>query len=135
LRTYPVLPEIFTLGHRNVQGVVWDHLRERIIAHEHGPRGGDEINLLLPGANYGWPVVTSGIDYSGAIISPYRKLPGYQSPLLTFTPSIAPADMALYDGELFPIGAVTFWWRHWHGRVACTAYGSTPAVSRCGKYC
>ncbi len=115
------LPEIFTIGHRNVQGVVWDHLRERIIAHEHGPRGGDEINLLLPGGNYGWPAVTSGIDYSGAIISPFRELPGYLSPLLTFTPSIAPADIALYDGELFP---------DWHGDFLVAALARTRGVHR-----
>lgn len=114
-------PEIFTLGHRNVQGVVWDHLRGRIVAHEHGPRGGDEINILQAGANYGWPAVTSGIDYSGAIISPYRELPGYRAALLTFTPSIAPADITLYDGDQFPA---------WRGDFLIAALARARGVHR-----
>lgn len=95
------LDAIYTYGNRNVQGVVVDTARGMVFAHEHGPRGGDEINVLAPGANYGWPVATHGIDYSGAMISPYKSRPGMVDPVVVWTPSIAPAGMALYDGELF----------------------------------
>ncbi|WP_211315744.1 PQQ-dependent sugar dehydrogenase [Isoalcanivorax indicus] len=97
-----VLPEIYTLGHRNPQAIVYDAEGDRLLAHEHGPRGGDEINLLEPGKNYGWPLVTHGKDYTGARITPFESLPGFEPPLLDWTPSIAPAGMTLYRGELFP---------------------------------
>ena len=93
-------PEIYTLGHRNPQGlVVVDGVP---YAHEHGARGGDELNRIEPGANYGWPITTGGIDYTYARITPYRNLPGIQPPLVEWTPSIAPAGLAWYDGALFP---------------------------------
>lgn len=95
-------PEIFSYGHRNVQGIVLDRDSGRIWAHEHGPRGGDELNLIRAGANFGWPVVTTGVDYSGARVSPYTSLPGMVDPLLEWTPSIAPAGLALYRGDVFP---------------------------------
>ncbi|MCH8497497.1 MAG: PQQ-dependent sugar dehydrogenase [Marinobacter sp.] len=97
-----VAPEIYSYGHRNVQGLIYDSASDRLIAHEHGPRGGDEINLILSGKNYGWPVVTHGLDYTGARITPFTERPNMQPPLLHWTPSIAPSGMALYDGELFP---------------------------------
>jgi glucose/arabinose dehydrogenase len=96
------LPEIFTLGHRNAQGIVVDPASGDIWVHEHGPRGGDELNRLTPGANYGWPVATHGVDYSGASISPYTSRPGMADPLLVWTPSIAPAGMTQVSGKLFP---------------------------------
>ena len=93
-------PEIYSIGHRNPQGmVVVDGVP---YAHEHGARGGDELNRIEPGANYGWPVTTGGIDYTYARITPYRSLPGIQPALLEWTPSIAPAGLAWYDGPLFP---------------------------------
>lgn len=93
-------PEIYSLGHRNPQGlVVVDGVP---YAHEHGSRGGDELNRIESGANYGWPVTTGGIDYTHARITPYRELPGIQPPLVEWTPSIAPAGLAWYDGTLFP---------------------------------
>jgi glucose/arabinose dehydrogenase len=95
------LPEIFTMGHRNVQGLVVDPLSGDIWAHEHGPRGGDELNRLSPGSNYGWPVATHGVDYSGASISPYTSRPGMVDPVLVWTPSIAPAGMTQVSGDLF----------------------------------
>jgi aldose sugar dehydrogenase len=113
--------EVFTLGHRNVQGVVVDASTGRVFAHEHGPRGGDELNELHAGANYGWPVVTEGIDYSGALVSPFTRLPGYEAPLLTFTPSIAPADLALYRGEAFA---------HWQGDLLIAALARQTGVHR-----
>ena len=97
-----VLPEIFSYGHRNPQAVVYDPQSNLIYTHEHGPRGGDELNLMRPGVNYGWPAITYGIDYSGATISPYTSLPGMEQPLTYWDPSIAPSGMTLYQGELFP---------------------------------
>ncbi|WP_339648189.1 PQQ-dependent sugar dehydrogenase [Halopseudomonas pelagia] len=96
------LPELYSIGHRNVQGLIYDAQGQRVLAHEHGPRGGDEINLVEPGKNYGWPKITFGVDYSGAVISPHTELPGLEQPLLHWTPSIAPAGFSLYRGELFP---------------------------------
>ncbi len=95
-------PEIYSYGHRNVQGLLFDTQHQRLIAHEHGPRGGDEINIIKPGANYGWPMATGGLDYNGAHITPYHTYPGTESALLEWTPSIAPSGMALYTGALFP---------------------------------
>ncbi|WP_438764915.1 PQQ-dependent sugar dehydrogenase [Kushneria sp. TE3] len=94
-------PEILSYGHRNVQGLVVDS-DDRIIMHEHGPKGGDEINIIIPGGNYGWPVATTGLDYTGARVTPFDEYPGMQSPLYEWTPSIAPSGMTLYDGALFP---------------------------------
>ncbi|MBL37991.1 MAG: glucose dehydrogenase [Xanthomonadales bacterium] len=96
------LPEIYSYGHRNIQGLLHDAETGMIWQHEHGPRGGDEINLIRAGENYGWPVATHGIDYSGAIVSPYETRPGMVDPLLVWTPSIAPSGMTLYRGGLFP---------------------------------
>ena len=100
--TEGALPEIYSYGHRNVQGLVYDAETGTVWQHEHGPRGGDEINVIRPGQNYGWPVATHGIDYSGAIVSPYETRPGMIDPLLVWTPSIAPAGMTLYRGQPFP---------------------------------
>ena len=96
------LPEIYSYGHRNVQGIVWDAQAGLLYAHEHGPRGGDELNAIAPGANYGWPVATFGLDYSGAVISPFSERPGMVSPLHQWTPSIAPSGMVIYRGTMFP---------------------------------
>lgn len=93
-------PEIYTYGHRNPQGLVV--INGVPYAHEHGARGGDELNRIRPGANHGWPVTTGGIDYTYARITPYRSLPGIEAPLLEWTPSIAPAGLTWYDGALFP---------------------------------
>jgi aldose sugar dehydrogenase len=95
-------PGVYSYGHRNAQAILHDADTGRIISHEHGPRGGDEINIIEPGVNYGWPIATFGIDYSGAIISPYDTYPGMRDPVLVWTPSIAPAGMTLYRGEMFP---------------------------------
>ena len=95
-------PEIYSLGHRNVQGIFYDAEAGRLYSHEHGPRGGDELNLIEAGRNYGWPLVTHGVDYTGALISPYNTLPGLQPPLLHWTPSVAPSSLTQYRGALFP---------------------------------
>lgn len=96
------LPEIYSYGHRNPQGIIVDPHSGRIWSHEHGPRGGDELNRIEAGSNYGWPVATGGVDYSGARVSPYTSRPGMVDPLIDWTPSIAPAGMSQYQGELFP---------------------------------
>ncbi|GGY69877.1 PQQ-dependent sugar dehydrogenase [Marinobacter zhanjiangensis] len=96
------LPEIYSYGHRNVQGLIHDRENGRVISHEHGPRGGDEINLIEAGNNYGWPVATYGLDYTWARVTPFTGYPGTEQPLLHWTPSIAPSGMTLYDGALFP---------------------------------
>ncbi len=94
---------VYSYGHRNVQGIAFDARRGVIWEHEHGPAGGDELNQLMPGANYGWPIVTEGRDYNGARISPFtdHEEQGFTAPLWGWTPSIAPAGLAVYDGDLF----------------------------------
>ena len=94
--------EIYSLGHRNVQGIFFDAEAGRLYSHEHGPRGGDELNLIEAGNNYGWPLATFGVDYSGARISPYTELPGLAPPLLHWTPSVAPSSLTQYRGARFP---------------------------------
>jgi glucose/arabinose dehydrogenase len=95
-------PEIFTYGHRNPQGMAMHPVTGRIWEIEHGPRGGDELNLLKAGANYGWPRATHGIDYSGSTISPNRSLPGMEDPVRVWVPSISPSGLAFYTGDRFP---------------------------------
>ena len=95
-------PEIFTYGHRNPQGMAMHPVTGRIWLVEHGPRGGDELNLLKAGANYGWPRATHGIDYSGSTISPNKSLPGMEDPVRVWVPSISPSGLAFYTGDRFP---------------------------------
>jgi glucose/arabinose dehydrogenase len=95
-------PEVFSYGHRNSQGIALRPGTSEIWQHEHGPRGGDEVNILKAGANYGWPVITYGIDYSGAIISDKTEAAGMEQPVVYWVPSIAPSGMAFYQGEKFP---------------------------------
>ncbi|MEM9495371.1 MAG: PQQ-dependent sugar dehydrogenase [Pseudomonadota bacterium] len=94
-------PGLYTKGHRNPQGLAWDAARGVLWSHEHGPRGGDELNIIVPGANYGWPAASFGIDYSGALITPFTEFEGAKAPLKYWTPSIAPSGLAVYDGDLF----------------------------------
>ncbi|MEL6687979.1 MAG: PQQ-dependent sugar dehydrogenase [Pseudomonadota bacterium] len=96
------MAELFTMGHRNVQGLTVDQDTGVIWAHEHGPRGGDELNLLEAGGNYGWPVATAGLDYQGARISPQEEHTGFNAPAHGWTPSIAPSGLAIYRGDVFP---------------------------------
>lgn len=95
-------PGVYSWGHRNPQGLALDSNAGAIYMHEHGPKGGDELNLVEPGKNYGWPAVTYGINYSGAYVSPLQEAPGVTPPLHHWTPSIAPSGMAFYDGYAFP---------------------------------
>ncbi len=97
-----VLPEIWSYGHRNPQAIMVLPDTGMVLSHEHGPAGGDEVNRIEPGLNYGWPIATYGEDYSGAAISPFTHYPDTQQPLLHWTPSIAPAGMAVGHGDAFP---------------------------------
>ncbi|HXI87892.1 MAG TPA: PQQ-dependent sugar dehydrogenase [Parvularculaceae bacterium] len=94
-------PEIWTYGNRNPEGLALA-ADGTIYETEHGPRGGDEINKIEKGANYGWPLATYGIDYSGARITPFTEYPGTVQPLKYWTPSPAPSGLAVYSGDLFP---------------------------------
>lgn len=95
-------PEIYAYGVRNAQGIALRPSDGVIWYHEHGPRGGDELNILKAGANYGWPKITYGIDYSGAIISEKTDAPGMEQPVVFWDPSIAPSGMDFYTGDKFP---------------------------------
>jgi aldose sugar dehydrogenase len=97
-----VRPEIYTWGHRNPQGLIFDAQSSRIYETEHGPRGGDELNIIVARKNYGWPVITYGMDYSGAYVSPYTQRAGLEQPVIYWTPSIAPSGLAMYRGDKFP---------------------------------
>lgn len=96
-------PEIWSYGHRNVQGAAIDPRTGKIWTIEHGPRGGDEINIPEPGRNYGWPTVSHGVNYSGTPVGSGQKAaPGMEDPIWTWTPVIAPGGMAFYTAALFP---------------------------------
>lgn len=92
---------VFSYGHRNPQAILYDPAREVIFSNEHGPDGGDELNIIQGGVNYGWPVITYGHDYIGGRISPFTEYPNMQQPLLDWTPSIAPSGMAVHSGRMF----------------------------------
>jgi aldose sugar dehydrogenase len=96
------LPEIWSIGHRNVQGAAIDPATGLLWTVEHGARGGDEINRPEAGKNYGWPVITYGRDYSGAKIGEGTEKAGMEQPLHYWDPSIAPSGLAFYQGDLFP---------------------------------
>lgn len=93
---------IWSFGHRNPQGLAVDAVTGRLWAHEHGPQGGDEVNLIVRGGNYGWPVATFGKDYSGSTISPFKRYKGMIDGKLVWVPSIAPSGLAVYRGALWP---------------------------------
>lgn len=102
LREPDVRPEIYSWGHRNPQGMVFDPVRGILFETEHGPRGGDELNVIVAHRNYGWPVITYGMDYSGAYVSPYTQRAGLEQPEIYWTPSIAPSGLTMYRGDRFP---------------------------------
>ncbi len=112
----PAQPEIFSLGHRNVQGAAAHPASGKIWTHEHGPQGGDEINILAPATNYGWPVITYGVNYFiGTKIGEGTHKAGMAQPLYKWVPSIAPSGMVFYTGDAYPgwknslfIGALKF---------------------------
>lgn len=99
------LPEIWSFGHRNLQGLAVDPSTGEIWSNEHGPRGGDELNLIVPGANYGWPVASHGINYDGTVYTTEAYRAGVESPRFVWTPSIGISGMMIYRGDAFP------WWK------------------------
>lgn len=96
------IPGIWTYGHRNPQGLAVDPRDHTLYATEHGPRGGDEFNLICKGANYGWPVICYGMNYDGSPLTGLTEKTGMEQPLLHWTPSIAACGLACYTGEKFP---------------------------------
>ncbi len=99
------LPEIWSYGHRNLQGLAVDPGTGDVWSNEHGPRGGDELNLIARGGNYGWPVVSHGINYDGTVYTADASGDGMESPRFVWTPSIGISGMMIYRGEAFP------WWK------------------------
>jgi len=96
-------PEIYAYGHRNIQGLALDPVTGRLWSHEHGPQGGDELNIERPGVNYGWPVITYGVNYGiGTRIGEGTEKPGMEQPVHYWVPSIAPSGLAVYRGDAFP---------------------------------
>jgi glucose/arabinose dehydrogenase len=102
------LPEIYTVGHRSPQGLALNPETGALWENEHGPLGGDEINVLLPGRNYGWPLVTFGMNYDGTPMTESTGRAGLDAPLMYWVPSIAISGMAFYTGDKFP---------NWKGNV------------------
>lgn len=113
-------PEIWSYGHRNPQGLAFQPGTGRLFLSEFGPRGGDEINVVLPGRNYGWPVVTHGREYWGGTISRETSRPGMEDPAFVWTPSVSPSGIAFYDGAAFP---------GWRGNLFVAAL-NTPGLVR-----
>jgi glucose/arabinose dehydrogenase len=107
---------IWSYGHRNPQGLYVDPETDAVYLAEHGPQGGDEINLIEKGVNYGWPIATHGIDYTNGRISPFETYAGMREPLVYWTPSIGPGGVALYRGALFP---------EWEGDLLVAVLGHT----------
>ncbi|GGD10470.1 PQQ-dependent sugar dehydrogenase [Halopseudomonas salina] len=96
-----VAAQVWSLGHRNILGMVFD-AEGRLWAHEMGPKGGDELNLIEKGANYGYPIVSNGEHYDGRPIPDHDTRPEFEAPVISWTPVISPAGFIIYDGELFP---------------------------------
>jgi len=102
LNNKAILNEIYSFGHRNPQGLFYDKKRDVLWSIEHGPRGGDEINIIKKGRNYGWPIVSHGREYfSGAKVSEFSSKFGYEDPLKVYIPSIAPSSIISYSGKKF----------------------------------
>lgn len=101
--TEGALPEIWSYGHRNPQGLAFHPDTNELWMHEHGPKGGDEVNLVRPGKNYGWPLVCFGVNYDGTPVGDGKSEgEGLEPPLYHYTPSIAPSGMIFYTGDSFP---------------------------------
>jgi len=114
------LPEIWSYGHRNIQAAAIHPETGMLWEIEHGPRGGDELNIPEPGKNYGWPVVSYGVNYSGTPVgSGEATSPGFEDPIYQWTPVIAPSGMTFYTGEAFP---------EWHGDLFVGGLASTALV-------
>jgi glucose/arabinose dehydrogenase len=113
-------PEKYTLGNRNMQGAALHPVTGELWTHEHGPQGGDEINVMRAGRNYGWPVITYGVNYGiGTRIGEGTHKEGMEQPLYKWVPSIAPSGMAFYQGDKFP---------RWQGNILVGALRSEMLV-------
>tara|TARA_Y100000816_G_scaffold104119_1_gene72611 strand:- start:1119 stop:2249 length:1131 start_codon:yes stop_codon:yes gene_type:complete len=119
------LKDIWAYGIRNPQGIATGP-NNIIFYHEHGPRGGDELNILEKGKNYGWPAITYGVDYVGSLISPFTEKPGMEQPIYYWTPSIAPSSMIYYSGNKF---------KHWKDKIFITGLvpGDVRLITLDGK--
>jgi glucose/arabinose dehydrogenase len=108
-------PEIFSYGHRNPQGITMHPQTGAVRASEHGPLGGDEVNIILPGRNYGWPLVTFGRNYDGSVITdrPWRE--GMEQPRFYRVPSIGMTNLLFYTGDRFPM---------WKGQLIVAGHGA-----------
>ena len=95
-------PYVYSYGHRNPQGLIVDAATQSVWMTEHGPKGGDELNRIEAGKNYGWPAITYGVDYSGAIISPFTEAPGMEQPVTYWVPRSATSGLALYTSTAIP---------------------------------
>ncbi|WP_372656099.1 PQQ-dependent sugar dehydrogenase [Halobacteriovorax sp.] len=114
-KTKNALPEIWSLGHRNPQGIFYDSESKNLYSSEFGPRGGDELNHIQKGLNYGWPVITYGKEYWGPSIGEEKK-EGMEQPLVNWTPSISPSGLTIYTGDKNP---------KWKGSFFLACLGST----------
>ena len=118
--TQGALPEIWSYGHRNMQGADMHPQTDQLWVAEHGPRGGDELNKVVPGGNYGWPLLTEGTEYSGDPINPPQDLPDdLVEAERTWVPSPAPSGLAFYTGDLFP---------QWQGDAFMGALAGTDLI-------
>ncbi len=104
-KSHPAHATIWSWGHRNPQGMAMNPETGEMWVNEHGPRGGDEVNRILPGRNYGWPVITYGINYNGTSITDITAKEGMEQPLKYWVPSIAPSGMAFVTGDRYPAWA------------------------------
>jgi aldose sugar dehydrogenase len=131
------LPEIYTLGHRSPQGLAVHPETGEIWENEHGPLGGDEINVLKAGGNYGWPLVTYGKDYDGTTISDQTSRPGLEPPLIYWVPSIGISGLSFYTGDAFPewngnvfVGSMMAGRIRWTGHVQRITFENGAAIQR-----
>ena len=108
-------PEIYSYGHRNPQGITIHPQDGAVWASEHGPLGGDEINIILPGKNYGWPLVTFGRNYDGSVITEETKRAGVEQPRFYWVPSIGITNILFYTGDRFPM---------WRGQLLVAGHGA-----------
>jgi glucose/arabinose dehydrogenase len=131
------LPEIYSLGHRSIQGLAVHPETGAIWENEHGPLGGDEINVILPGKNYGWPLVTYGRDYDGSTISELTSRPDLEPPLMYWVPSIAISGLTFYTGDAFPewkgnafVGSMMAGRIRWTGHVQRLTFENGQPIQR-----
>ena len=131
------LPEIYSLGHRSPQGLAVHPDTGAIWENEHGPLGGDEINVVLPGRNYGWPLVTYGKDYDGSIISALTSRADLEPPFMYWVPSIAISGLTFYTGDAFPewkgnafVGSMMAGRIRWTGHVQRLTFENGQPIQR-----